>query len=124
MSSTEVKLTIEKLRGPDDWPQWKWQMNLILCAHGLETIVDGSRECPILAEDANEDQQKKVSLWKMDNAEAASFIASNLSRPLADLVLTSTSALGIWGKLCSRFERSSSQRLNMLIEEFFQSTRI
>ena len=88
MSSTEVKLNIETLRGADDWIQWKWQMNLILRAHGLETIVNGSRVCLVLTEEANEDQRKKVSVWEMDTARAASFIAPNPSRPLADLVLT------------------------------------
>jgi hypothetical protein len=43
------------------------------------------------------------------------------SKSVADLVLTCTSAKDIWDKLCAQFERSSTQRLNMLIESFFQA---
>jgi len=38
-------------------------------------------------------------------------------------MLTCTSAKDIWDKLCARFERSSMQRLNVLIELFFQAQR-
>ena len=38
-------------------------------------------------------------------------------------MLTCTSAKDIWDKLCERFERSSTQRLSMLTESFFQAQR-
>lgn len=58
-----------------------------------------------------------------DDAKAASIIAGALNKTIAELVLTCTHAADIWDKLCARFERSSTQRLNMLIESFFQAKR-
>jgi hypothetical protein len=37
------------------------------------------------------------------------------------MLMTCTSAKDIWDKQCTRFERSSTQWLNMLIEAFFQA---
>lgn len=53
----------------------------------------------------------------------AGLIAAALSKPIAELVLTCVYAKDIWDKLCARFERSSTQRLNMLIDSFFQAKR-
>ena len=59
----------------------------------------------------------------MDDAKAASLLASALGKTIAELVLTCTSAAEIWTKLSARFERSSMQRLNMLMESFFHVSR-
>ena len=123
-ASSEFKVKVEKLEGPEDWPQWKWQMHMLLCSHGLEGLIDGSNIAPTVTADSPAEDQQKLVQWKKDNAKASSFIAGSLTRPIADLVLTTTVAREIWEKLCARFERSSAQRLNMLIEMFFQSGRV
>lgn len=58
----------------------------------------------------------------MEDAKAAGLITAALSKPIAELVLTCVHAKDIWDK-CARFERSSTQRLNMLIDSFFQAKR-
>jgi len=59
MSTTSnFKVQIEKLEGPDNWPKWKWQILMLLHAHCLESITDGSQKCPILPAD-EQPQQKK-----------------------------------------------------------------
>jgi hypothetical protein len=120
---SDLKVQIEKLEGPEDWPKWKWQISMLLRAHCLEGITNGSRKCPILPADAQPKQTKELTEWQQDDAKAASIIACALSKSVAQLVLTCTSAKDIWDKLCARFERSSTQRLNMLIESFFQAQR-
>jgi hypothetical protein len=53
MSTTsDFKVQIEKLVGLDDWPKWKWQILMLLHAHCLEDIIDGSRKYPVLPADA------------------------------------------------------------------------
>jgi hypothetical protein len=79
------------------------------------------RRCPVLPADAQIQQTKKLTKWQQDDTKAASIIACALSKLVAELVLTCNSAKDIWDKLCSRFECSSTQRLNMLIEPFFQA---
>jgi hypothetical protein len=100
---------IEKLEGPEDWSKWKWQILMLLRAHCLEDIIDGSRNCPVLPEDPHPQQTKELNERRQDDAKAASIIACALSKSVAELVLTCTNAKDIWDKLCSRFERSSTQ---------------
>jgi hypothetical protein len=49
--SSDFKVQVEKLEGPEDWPKWKWQI-LVLRANYMESITDGSRKCPVLPADA------------------------------------------------------------------------
>jgi len=122
MSTTSnFKVQIEKFEGPGDWPKWKWQILMLLHGHCLEGIRDGSRKCLVLPAAAQPQQQKELTEWWQDDTKAASIIACTLSKSVAELVLTYLSAKDIWDKLHARFERSSTQRLNMLIESFFQA---
>jgi len=58
MSTTsDFRGQIEKLEGPDDWLKLKWQILMLLHAHCLEGITDGSRKCPVLPQ--MQAQQKK-----------------------------------------------------------------
>ena len=122
-SSMEYKELVEKLEGPDDWAKWKWHMKMVFRSHGLETIVEGSRVCPVLPAEVNDQQRNELTEWQKDDARAASFLAGAVNRQIAELVLTCVHAKEIWEKLCARFERSSTQRLNMLIESFFRAKR-
>jgi len=65
--------------------------------------------------------EKGTNRVQQDDAKAASIIACTISKSVVEPVLTYTSAKDIWDKLCAWFERSSTQRLNMLIELFFQA---
>ena len=122
-TASDLKVQIEKLDGSEDWPKWKWQIPMLLRAHCLEGITNGSRKCPVLPADSQPQQTKELTEGQQDDAKAASIFACALSKSVAELVLTCTSAKDIWDKLCARFERSSTQRLNMLIESFFQVQR-
>jgi len=96
---------------------------MLLRAHCLEGITDGSRKCPHPASDTQAQQIKELKEWRQDDAKAASIIAYTLSKSVAELLLTCTSAKDIWDKLSVWFELSSTQRLNKLIESFFQAQR-
>ena len=94
---------------------------MLLCAHCLEGNTDESRKCLPLPADAQPQQKKELTKWRQDDTKAASIIiVCTLSKSVAELVLTCTSAKNIWDKLCARFQRSSTQRFNVLIKSFFQ----
>jgi hypothetical protein len=62
MSTTnDFKVQIEKLEGPDDWPKRKWKILMHLSEHCLESITDGSRNCPVLPADAQPQQKKELT---------------------------------------------------------------
>jgi hypothetical protein len=64
MATSDFKVQIEKREGPDDWPKWKWQILMLLRAHCLEGIIDGSRKCPVLPADAQPQQTKELTEWR------------------------------------------------------------
>jgi len=121
--TSEYKMQVDKLEGPEDWAKWKWHVSMLLRAYTLEDIVDGTRRCPELAVNADTTVQQAHYQWLKDDAKAASLLASTLGKTVAELVLTCNRASEIWDKLRARFERSSTQRLNMLIEAFFRVQR-
>ncbi|KAL0269596.1 UNVERIFIED_CONTAM: hypothetical protein PYX00_007274 [Menopon gallinae] len=121
LSESECRL-IEKLDGTD-WNKWKWQMDMLLRSYGLDTLVYGTRKCPVVSEDSTNEEKREQQKWMKDDAKAASLIACSLSRNIAELVLTCKHANEIWTKLLARFERSNVQRLNSLIEKFFKVER-
>ncbi|XP_018495349.1 uncharacterized protein LOC108864357 [Galendromus occidentalis] len=126
MADKDFKVQIEKLKGVDDWPYWRWQMGLLLRSHGLEWVTDGHEMRPTFEnkDKPTEVEKEYVSYWKKGSARAASLIGVALSKQVSDLVLTCGEADDIWSKLCARFERSSAARLNNLIENFFQARRL
>ena len=91
-------MKVEELEGPEDWPQWRRQMNMLLCSHGLEGLIDGSNIAPAVTADSPAEVQQKLVQWTKDLAKASSFIAGSLTRPIADLVLTTTVAR----EICAR----------------------
>ncbi|XP_050516143.1 uncharacterized protein LOC126891004 [Diabrotica virgifera virgifera] len=94
---------------------------MLLRAYAFEDIVIGTCRCPEVA--GNSTPLEKHQQWLKDDAKAASLLAGTLGKTVAELVLTCTHASEIWDKLRARFERSSTQRLNMLIEAFFRVQR-
>lgn len=98
-------------------------MSMLFRAYDLQKIVNGDSQCPEISRSATAEVRKRQTEWLKEDAKAAGLIAAALSKPIAELVLTCVHAKDIWDKLCARFERSSTQRLNMLIDSFFQAKR-
>jgi hypothetical protein len=61
-----------------------------------------------------------VLAWKRDNERTAALIASALSQPVVDLVLTYSNAKDIWDKLVSVYEQNSILR-SRLLDGIFQA---
>ena len=116
-SKADFKIKVEKLSRVEDWQKWKWQVTLAIKASGLETIVLGTKPRP------DETKVDEVNNWNMEDAKAMSLLASTLNSPFSELVFTCSTSNGMWQKLCARFERSSLQRLDSLIEQFFKFER-
>uniref|UniRef100_A0A6P7GA97 Uncharacterized protein LOC114339609 n=1 Tax=Diabrotica virgifera virgifera TaxID=50390 RepID=A0A6P7GA97_DIAVI len=122
-SNNDYKIQVDKLEGPKDWEKWKWHVSMLLRAYALEDIVNGMRKCPEVTANSTSLEVEKHQQWLKDDAKAASLLAGTLGKTVVELVLTCTHASEIWDKLRARFERSSTQRLNMLIEAFFRVQR-
>jgi hypothetical protein len=60
-TNSNFTVQVEKIEGPDEWPKWKWQILMLLHAHFLEGITDGSQKCPVLPADAQPEQTKELT---------------------------------------------------------------
>ena len=98
-------------------------MNMLFRAQGLEAALSDDWKAPTTSNTPTEAETKALRQWNKDDAKAASLIGASLSRSIGELVLTCSTAKEVWSKLCARYERSSSQRLNTLIESFFRVTK-
>ena len=56
-TTRNVKVKVKKLEGPEYLPKWKWKILMLLRAHCLKGITDGSRKCPVLLADAQPQQK-------------------------------------------------------------------
>lgn len=119
----KIEKGIALLKTPAQWPKWKWHMGLILTAHKLCNTVYGEKKCPTLTENPSTAETKEYENWVIEDAKASALIASGLSDEIAELVITSKTSHEVWQKLCSRFEQSSSQRMNSLIEKFYKAEK-
>ncbi|KAK9746377.1 hypothetical protein QE152_g6143 [Popillia japonica] len=90
--SSECKVSVDKLEGPNDWAKWKWHMSMVLRSYGLEDIVSGVRKCVVLPVEPKEEEKTLYVAWQKDDAKAASLLASAVSRSVAELVLTCNNA--------------------------------
>ena len=51
-TTSDLKVQVGKLEGPDDWPKLKWQILMLLGAHCLEGSTNGSQKSSILPAEA------------------------------------------------------------------------
>lgn len=100
-------------------------MTMYFKQYDMEPIIKGTRVFPVVKDIAapTDVEVRNIEEWKRDNARTASLIASALSQPVADLVLTCTKAKDIWDKVISVYEQSITQRLSLLTTEFFKPQR-
>ena len=104
VQASEFKFSLDKLKGVEDWTDWKWQMGMLFREHGLESIVYGFNPCPEPAAtraasagpsgvgDDSLDVDLDRKKWLRKDAKAASLIASALSKNIEKLEFTSVNA--------------------------------
>lgn len=118
-------ITIEKLEGAHNWVNWKFQVGILLEAHGVKEYAEGKNKMPNVpsGEDSSlpEATAYTVALknWKMMDSKAKLHITANMAPALLQLVTTCTTAFEMWEKLLSIYEQSSGQRLDLLYGQFF-----
>ena len=95
MSSNDFKINVEELEGPDDWAEWKWQIEMLFRTHDLEPVVAEDAREPTVSDPATEAELKARKRWLKDDAKAASMISAALGKSIGELVLACSSAKGI-----------------------------
>ena len=66
---------------------WKFEMTQLLMAHGLEDLIDGSRQRPV-----GERTAEPVKSWVKDNAKTMSLISPSLEKRVLEGLINSVTA--------------------------------
>lgn len=93
---------------------WKFQINTLFIANGIQDIVKGTRVKP---EDANSAEAKA---WARDNAKAMFIISSAMEYTRLEPLLVCTSAKDMWDRLCSIHEQKSASNRLLLTQKFHE----
>ena len=109
----------------DNYPRWKYDINVILMARDLLKMSQGSEKLPsALAADADnatkEDYNKKYTEWVQRDAKAREILTRSLDSRHHDLIRSCTTAYGITKTLMSMHEQKSSQNLFLVQREYHE----
>lgn len=97
---------LEKLQNGDTWPQWKFQIKVMLKASDLYDVVSGDVIFPVVSRDVKiEDLPAAIKTWKqLDNKAQKIIVTAVGSEPLTHIMSCETSH-EMWSRLCSVYER-------------------
>lgn len=121
-----IKIRLEKLKGPGDWPRWKRQIRLYLeCQDALAVLAEGKPEAPAAGATAGEIEaaEKRIASWKKKDTLAQLILVTHIDDRHNEITNTCTSAKAVWDKLTSMYEQPSGQRLDRLMEKFFSPAK-
>ena len=113
----EYRPQIDKLVGQADWSRWKRQVTLLLQHQNVFGVVNGTIRKP--GEQATAAEKK--SFFQKDSLAQLVF-STTMDEKNLELTTTCESAQEVWDKLLSVYELSSGQKLDRLLEVFFQES--
>jgi len=108
MSKTlyEDTLNIEKLSSIEDYPLWKFQIEIIFKANNLHEIVIS-------------DTPEPTDKWKKDDAVAQKILISTIDKRTLLHILDCKTAYQMWTKIKTIFERDNEQQKCNLLQTFY-----
>lgn len=98
-----------------DFLSWKLEITQLLIAHGLEDLIDGTREKP-----PGERTSQAVKSWTKDNAKAMSIISMSMERKQLQSLITCTTAREMWQSLTRTYEQKSASSKLLLLQRYHE----
>ena len=128
--STDIKFSVDKLVGQDNWSEWKIDAELLLRYHGVSEVVSGLKVKPeplsddVLDAPENLAHQQSVQAFDKEDTTAMLILRNAMDSHHKRLTSSCESAMGIWQKMLSIYEQSSGhQRLDRLLEDLLPAPR-
>ncbi|XP_076660472.1 uncharacterized protein LOC143363826 [Halictus rubicundus] len=113
MSEAISTRNVEKFNGKN-FLIWKFQMNAIFIACGIDDVVNGTRVKPAAAD------REQLKVWCKDDAKAMFLISSALEPVHMQSLLTCKSSREMWTKLSAIFEQKSETNKLVLTQRFHE----
>jgi hypothetical protein len=105
---------VDKFNG-NNFQVWKFQMNAILVASGIEDVVKGTRIKP------EEIDIPAMKNWVRDDAKAMFIISSAMEAAQVESILTCRSSREIWNKLVTIHEQKSAANKLSMAQRFHEA---
>lgn len=104
-----------KLNGPEDWPVWRFQAEVIIRSRGYEYLLtEASKE-----ENTSGTPQKTPSDKKKDDAKLQELLVTRIGPGPMTHILTCKSGYDMWSKLRAVYEKESNVSAHLLQQRFF-----
>lgn len=123
-------IKIEKLQGISDWPQWKFQVKIIMNVSELFEVVSGDDPMPVRARVGEETPSQtaarynnQLKEWKKKDNKAQKYIATALGYEPLLHVMNYSAAKEMWDKLHSVYEQKSETSIHLLQQKFYLYTK-
>ncbi|KAK9694257.1 hypothetical protein QE152_g33671 [Popillia japonica] len=104
---------IDKLKTVEDFPLWKFQVDIVFKSYGLYNIVTGNEVLPVGVNDT-----EKTEFERRD-AKAQKIIITTVDKKSLTHILSCNSSREMYAKICSIYERDSEERKCTFLQEFF-----
>lgn len=119
MESTDL-VKVEKLKKDEEWPQWKFQIRILLQASDLIQFVNGKElePKPNLYEQVA-DFNKAIAVFNKSDYKAQRIIVTALGKDAMLHVMNCGTAYEMWKKLESVYEQKSTVTKHMIQERFY-----
>ncbi|KAK9728303.1 hypothetical protein QE152_g18027 [Popillia japonica] len=95
---------IDKLKSVEDFPLWKFQVDIVFKSYGLYNIVTGNEVLPAGANDT-----EKTEFERRD-AKAQKIIITTVDKKSLTHILSCNNSREMYAKICSIYERDSEDR--------------
>ncbi|XP_076298348.1 uncharacterized protein LOC143217696 [Lasioglossum baleicum] len=121
----ESELTrITKLKGADNWAQWKFQVTVLLRDKVAFLVTNGCITRPVPpVEGATAVQKQQLANWLKQDSCAQRIIATTVADCQLVHIMNCTSAKDMWQALHNLYEQRSETSIHMLQQKWYQISK-
>lgn len=110
---------ITKLKGAENWAQWKFQVSVLLRNKDALRMATGDLDRPVLAQEATAAQRQELRNWmKVDNT-AQKIIATSVADSQLVHIMNCSYAKDMWQALHNLYEQKSETSIHMLQQKWY-----
>lgn len=111
---------VEKLQKLEEWPEWKFEICVLLNAAEVMDVVSGKEKQPTPSSFTVESEyQTALAKWRKSDNKAQKIIVTALGRQPKIHLLNCTTSSSMWLKLESVFEKKSAAQKHLISQSFF-----
>lgn len=100
----------------NEFPLWKFQINIIFKSSGLQDVIKGTTGTEAIPMPSRE---QNLTDYELKDAKAQKIIMLSIDKKLMIHIMTCENAKSMYEKLCALFERPNEQRKCEVLQKFY-----